>query len=186
MDGIVLQTFLENDTQEIYRLFLDMDGCICDFNKQFEKTSGVPSEGYEETHGKDAFWKIVDSAGEKFWTDMEWMPDGKELWEYVKKYDPTILTAPSRNPASVTGKVKWLKANIPDLPNFDVQRKAKQGWDGKSKILMNAYKYLYAKNKFDILIDDNTKKLDAWKNVGTGILHKNTKDTIEQLKKLGL
>ena len=35
---------------------------------------------------------------------MEWMPDGKELWDYIKDKQPTLLSAPSRNPASRLGK----------------------------------------------------------------------------------
>jgi hypothetical protein len=28
---------------------------------------------------------------------MPWMPEGEELYKYIKKYKPTILTSPSRN-----------------------------------------------------------------------------------------
>lgn len=31
----------------------------------------------------------------RFWMNLEWLPGGKELWEYIKKYDPIILSKPT-------------------------------------------------------------------------------------------
>ena len=179
-----------------FRIFLDMDGCITDFVKEFNKaTAGSnefpPADGlgpheYEMKHGKNTFWKAIETAGEDFWSGMEWLADGKELWSYVSQFDPTILSAPSRDPECITGKVKWLQNNI-NLPNYDVQLKSRRGWDGVSKIILNSNKGQFAVGPNDILIDDTKKKIDMWEAAGgTGILHTSATDTIRQLKELGL
>ena len=180
-----------------YKVFLDMDGCLTDFEKAFEEATqnsnkdvppanGLGPHEYEETHGKKTFWTAIEAAGEEFWSEMDWMPDGKKLWAYVSQFDPTILSAPSRDPRCITGKVKWLKKNV-SLPNYDVQLKSKRGWDGQSKIILNANKGKYATGPQDILIDDTPKKIKMWMEAGgTGILHTNADDTIRQLKDLRL
>lgn len=183
----ILKIFNETDNMaQKYSLFCDMDSVICDLPKQFKKYSGEDINGYEDKHGKAAFWHFPDTVGEAFWSEMDWMPDGQQLWNYVSKYNPTILSAPSKHPTSSTGKVKWLQKHI-TLPNYEVQTKAKHGWDGKSKIILNPDKFRYVRNQYDLLIDDTDKKINDWRKAGgTGILHKNTNDTIKQLKELGL
>lgn len=184
------------ESQKEPLLFIDLDGVLTNFEKAFEEATqdtdefppanGMGPHEYEEAHGKDTFWRAIEAAGEEFWSDMEWMPDGRELWSYVSQFNPTILSAPSRDPKCLTGKVKWLQKNI-KLPNYDVQLKSKRGWDGESKIILNSNKGKYATGPNDILIDDTPKKIKMWQDAGgTGILHKSASDTIRQLKELGL
>ena len=88
-----------------------MDGVLTDFSGDFMKYAklnakvdlderdDVPNNAaarYEKKHGSDAFWKVVESGGLKFWSDMSWNPGGKKLWSYISQYDPEILTAPSK------------------------------------------------------------------------------------------
>lgn len=179
----LLQIF-ENEDQS-WRIFLDMDGCLTDFVGQFQKyanTDLTPQE-YEDKHGKSAFWDISHNI-EEFWTTMPWMPDGKELFESIKHLNPTILSAPSKDPKSTSGKVKWLKDNL-SLPNYNLQTKAKHGWDGSSKIILNADKFRYCSGPRDVLIDDTEKKINPWiAKGGVGILHTNTKNTLNKLREL--
>jgi len=60
---------------------------------------------------KKEFWRTFNSAISnqntsefKYWSELEFMPDGKQLWDYIKKYTPYILTAPTFNPESKEGK----------------------------------------------------------------------------------
>lgn len=186
MANKLTKIFLESDQQAPYHIFCDMDGVLTDFPGQFATYAGEPMEGYEEKHGKAQFWSFAEKAGEKFWTEMPWMPDGQDLWNYIAKYNPTILSAPSRDSKCVTGKVKWLQKNV-KLPNYNLQLKSKHGWDGTSKIILNSDKFRYCSGSKDILIDDTPKKLDPWiKKGGIGILHKSAQETIAKLKELGL
>jgi hypothetical protein len=183
----VFSTLLENETK--YQIFQDLDGCLCDLESHFRNLSGEnlgPKE-YQEKYGKDAFWKKMESFGEEFWSEMPWMPDGKELWDYIKNQNPTILSAPSRDPKSVSGKMKWIEKNLPELANNRLQTKCKNGWDGVSKIILNPDKYRYVRGPNDILIDDTPEKINKWIQAGgTGILHTSAKHTIQMLKELGL
>lgn len=178
--------FLESDQNDFYTLKVDMDGCLTNFELQFQNYTGQPMKGYEECHGKAKFWSIIEKTGEKFWSEMPWMPDGQELWNYIQKYNPTILSAPSRDPKCITGKVKWIKEHL-NLPNYNLQLKSKHGWDGTSKIILNSEKYRYCSGPKDILIDDTPKKINPWiQKGGVGILHTSTENTINKLKELGL
>jgi len=184
--------YISEEEKPDYKIFVDLDGVLCDFMKGFNELLGDESTGqttseYEAEHGKNSIWQVIDPAGVEFWTGLDWMPDGKQLWTYVKSYNPTILSAPSRRKESKIGKTEWLRANLPELPNHHVQTKGKHGWDGSSKIILNSMKHLYASGPEDILIDDTPSKIDAWREKGgTGILHTSAASSIAELKKLGL
>ena len=99
------------------------------------------------------------------------MPDGKELWSYIKSYNPEILSAPSREESSKIGKHVWIKNNIP----------------GVKLILRSAERKQELAEPNAILIDDRKDNIEQWINAGgIGILHTSADDTITQLKKLGL
>jgi hypothetical protein len=99
------------------------------------------------------------------------MPDGQTLWDYIKGYNPYILTAPSMDPGSKQGKTEWV-ARL----------------DGMKKIYFKPARFkqeLSAKNR--ILIDDRADTIERWRSKGgIGILHTSAEDTINQLKQLGL
>lgn len=118
------------------RIFCDMDGVLCDFDKQFQKLIGYAPEKYEEKYGSSKFFKQISNEGEKFWSTMGWTSDGKHLWNNIKKYNIFILSAPIRDKSSITGKKKWLKDNI------DIS---------EDKVIIDSNKQKYAKNKNDIL-----------------------------------
>jgi len=150
-----------------YEVFLDMDGCICGFVEQYCKYAGTTPDEVYYIYKNDIpkFWQPINDGGVEFWSEMAWMKDGKELWEYVKQYNPTILTAPSRGDACPTGKRIWIKRELGDIPT-----------------LIESDKYKYSgENK--ILIDDTKSKIDPWIEAGgIGILHVSTEDTINKLK----
>ena len=108
----------------------------------------------------------------RFWMNLEWLPGGKELWGYIEKYDPIILSKPTDLQA-VIGKKKWVKDHI-GLP--------------KERVQIRYDKSPYAKHegKIGILNDDfesNTSKFSA--AGGLTILHKDIHKTIKELKSFG-
>ena len=155
-----------------YEIYCDMDGVLCDFDKQFKKFSGdISPEEYETQHGKKEFWKLISNQGVGFWVGMPWMPDGKELWEHIKPYNPLLLSAPSSEESSRLGKRLWVKNNIP----------------GTKLILRQAEQKQEFANPNSILIDDRTSNIEQWRaKGGIGILHTSTNNTLKQLKKYGL
>ena len=147
--------------------------------KAREVLGGQPllSEHLDKTHPnfkKDTrnFLYRVLMDNRRFWMNLEWLPDGKKLWDYIKKYDPVILSKPTDLQA-VIGKKKWVKDNI-GLPKERVQ------------IRYDKSPYAQYEGKIGILIDDfesNTSKFDA--AGGRTVLYKNTQHAIKELKSFG-
>jgi len=155
-----------------YEIYCDMDGVLCDFNKRFKEFSNdISPKKFETQHGKKEFWKLISEQGVGFWVGIPWMSDGKELWEHIKPYNPSLLSAPSSEESSRLGKRLWVKNNIP----------------GTKIILCPAeQKQEFAKPNA-ILIDDKESNIEQWNaKGGIGILHISTNNTLEQLKEYGL
>jgi len=161
----------ENINKE-YTIYSDMDGVLVDFNERFKRFSnGIPPTEYEQKFGKDKFWELVDGTGVRFWVGMDWMSDGKQLWDYIKSYNPTLLSSPSRADHSKMGKRIWRQRNLPSTKLILARAANKQNYADPNSIL----------------IDDRESNIDQWiKAGGIGILHTDTASTINKLKELGL
>ena len=155
----------------MYTIFCDMDGVIVDFEKGYtELTNTIPTKSF---NGKAEFWEPISKAGAQWWANLDWMPDGQELWRYIKKYKPNILSSPSQDPSSKVGKEAWLKMNL-------------QNSYKKAYFYNRSNKQLFS-DKNRILIDDLPQTIDEWNaKGGIGILHTSAANTIKELKKLGL
>jgi 5'(3')-deoxyribonucleotidase len=146
-----------------------MDGVLIDFDKGYLKLTGHQLDGSHRTDTN--FWDPINAGGYDFWINLEWMNDGKELWDYIKKYNPSILSAPSRQNESRVAKHDWVNRELP----------------GTQLHLRNAKHKKDFATPNSILIDDRIDNIEGWREAGgIGIHHINTKDTIEQLKKLDL
>ena len=149
-----------------------MDGVLTDFDEQFKKLSnGVPPGEYESKNGKNQFWALVDEGGVGFWVGMPWMPNGQTLWNKIKPYNPTLLSAPSSKNESRLGKRLWVKNNLPGTKLILASAQNKQNYSGANRIL----------------IDDRPSNVEQWRSQGgIGILFISTEQTISELEKLGL
>lgn len=175
--GVLLRQFgkyrpeiFEEDVKEKadYKIYCDMDGVIVDFDKGYKELTGT--EASFDTP-KEEFWTPIQKAGAEFWIKLQWMPDGKQLWNYIKPYNPQLLSAPSRDESSKIGKFVWVKRNIP----------------GTKLILRSAERKQEFATPNSILIDDRADNIQRWKDAGgIGIHHTSAADTIQQLKDLGL
>lgn len=157
---------LENKS---YKIYCDLDGVLVDFDKGYKNLTGrdIAGQFFSDTH----FWDPINTAGYDFWINLEWMKDGKDLWEYIEKYNPEILSAPSRQQESRVAKNDWVNRELPGV--HLILRTAKHKKDFASPN--------------SILIDDRVDNIEGWVLAGgIGIHHVNANDTIEQLKKIGL
>jgi len=154
-----------------YKIYCDMDGVLCDFNKRFEQFGGMSPKEYEAKYGTNKFWDLISKVGEQYWSKMSWTPEGKQLWDYIKQYNPSLLSAPSSDYSSRYGKKLWVQENIPGT---------------KLILSKRANKKDYASGK-SILIDDLDKNINEWRAAGgIGILYTSTGQTLSELKKLGI
>jgi hypothetical protein len=164
------EIFEEGTEEKSHKIYCDMDGVLVDFEKGYEELTGRNIKGQHVSGGPD-FWDPITKAGASFWVKLQWMPDGKQLWEYIKQYTPVLLSAPSREESSKIGKYVWVKREMP----------------GTKLILRSAERKQEFATPQSILIDDRKDNIDRWKEAGgIGIYHTSAADTIQQLKKLGL
>lgn len=159
-----------------YQIYCDMDGVLCNFRARFEHFTGMNPREYEDRFGKNQFWNLIDNeVGLVFWSKMEWTPMGKMLWNFIKPYNPQLLTSPSRANESRLGKNIWVKDNLNPQPKVNFRR-AKEKHD-------------FA-NENSILIDDREDTIERWNNAGgIGIHHPenttNLTPILNKFKKLG-
>ena len=170
--------YIEAKRDNLPFIFCDMDGVLTDFGKAANKVTGLNWEGLRTNQDWDS---IRDTKN--FWANMPWKRDGKQLWKYIKKYNPSILSAsvqPQQDPNCKPGKLRWLSKNL-KLNNSArinlVRRSQKQDY-----VRVNRG----GKIEVAVLIDDYPKNIREWTaKGGIGILHTNTSSTISQLKRLG-
>ena len=186
---ISLKALLEQDKPK-YTLFVDMDGVLVDFDKGYKDLTGM-STAHADAQGRDEFWNLYRNSLEQkdipekdYWSNLSWMSDGQTLWNYVKSYNPYILTAPSVN-FDLPKEQRYKR-------EFNQSMQGKLDWVQRLDNMRNIY-FRAAKFKSDmagpnkILIDDRKDTIDRWNAAGgIGILHTSAANTIEQLKKLGL
>jgi len=157
-----------------YKIYCDMDGVLTDFQKRFEHFAGMLPKDYENKYGTEQFWHLIDQKiGVRFWVGMDWMPHGKQLWDFILPYQPDLLTSPSRHETSRLGKNLWVRNNLNPKP--------------KVIFAYSADKQRYSKENA-ILIDDKKSNINEWSAKG-GIAIRckdgNVDHVIEKLKELG-
>lgn len=152
-----------------YKIFCDMDGVLVDFEKGYLDLTGIDLKG-EHMDGP-RFWDPINRKGYDFWINLDWMPDGKLLWDSIRPYNPTILSAPSSRPESRVAKHDWVDRELgEDVP----------------VILRSAQNKKEFAAPNHILIDDREDNINGWiMSGGIGIHHFNTKDTLDKLIELG-
>ena len=173
-----LYKLIREDEHPKYIIFCDLDGVLVDFDKGYKQLTGKPTH-HADVQVKKEFWNIFNNAISstntsefKYWSELEWMPDGQQLWNYIKKYTPYILTAPTFTPESKEGKRVWVTKHLDNVRKLYFKpASSKAEYSRKNRIL----------------IDDRAATIDDWNaRGGIGILHVNATDTIQQLKQLGL
>ncbi len=177
---ISIKELFKEELSKAYTIYCDMDGVLCDFEARFEHFTGLSPDQYRAKTQKEygdkkadeMFWDVIDhQVGMRFWRGMHWMPEGRALWDYIKPHKPTLLTAPSWHDSSKEGKKAWVEDHIPGTPIVFKPADKKADLSGPNTIL----------------IDDREDTIMSWKaKNGIGILYKNTEQTINELKHLGL
>jgi 5'(3')-deoxyribonucleotidase len=150
-----------------YRIFCDLDGVIIDFNQGYKDLTNITLDKSE--HRSDSkFWEPIEKAGYDFWANLKWMSDGHILWNFISPYNPTILSAPSRQVESRIGKHDWVNRELPGTPLILRSAKHKKDFAAPDAIL----------------IDDRPENIEGWiQEGGIGILHTSAEETINELIK---
>ena len=169
--GDIYTKIIEDIQPPKYTLYCDMDGVLCDFEKRFKDLTGLTPKEFRSENSLNKFWKTIDDDGVRFWVGIPWMPDGKQLYNYIKPNLYSLLSSPSFDNSSRLGKRLWVKNNTPGTKLILAARYNKQDYSEENAIL----------------IDDLELTINEWNaKGGIGILHTSAASTIEQLKALGL
>jgi hypothetical protein len=162
-------------TEFQYKLYVDLDGVMANLEKFVFELTGHWLTDNDEADG-DAWdqFHVMAERNEPTYSIFEMMPDAPQLWDYVKKYKPTILTATGPDYEYATReKTQWVQKHLPGHGEIiTVQRSRKKAEHASPT---------------SILIDDRMVSIGPWtKAGGIGIRHSSAHDTITQLKQLGL
>lgn len=135
------------------QVFLDLDGCIADFDRAVLCLSGQTAQQLGDT----ALFRLIASVP-GFWRDLPLMGDARDLLNVVLPYRPTIITGcPSTGfEQAATEKRQWVERNLGSLPVITCRSKDKQ---------------MHMKAEGDVLIDDWIKNIHRWEDAGGLAIH---------------
>lgn len=159
---------------KIKTVWLDLDGVLVDFLGGLHRALDIPYDinHYPYEKGKwnmltdikelddvpVTFEQCNDACTKNFWENLEWMHDGHDVLRTVMRYfapiDICLLTTCMPNPESVSGKLEWIRRNLPCFYN--------------SAIILDvdASKVLYARPDA-LLIDDRNKNINEFIAAGS-------------------
>jgi ribonucleotide monophosphatase NagD (HAD superfamily) len=156
------------------KIYLDMDGVLCNFEKKFMEYYGFVSLAKRERKEWSKDWEdfILNKKG---FEQLEWFPGGQELLKFIQSTKLPVEILSSSGGEKFYGevtvqKINWLK---------------KHGIHYKSNIVSGRKKKAEYATPNTILIDDTEDVIRSFNKAGgIGILHKDSGKTIETLKKL--
>lgn len=175
------------------KIILDLDGVIVDFLKGaclwWEK------DFFYNVPGNENNWDVAGILGvppkefwdsfnnHRFWANLEWMPDGKEILKLciqaVGVQNIAICTAiPDSCPMGLSGKMEWVKKNIPELYKQTFIGHAKYFFGNPNTILVDDYN----KNYGEFLAHDgNAILVPRYQNANNALRGKTVEYVREQL-----
>jgi len=112
---------------------------------------------------------------EEFWATISPTDDGLQLWVYISRFDPYILTAPMQGEGSKKGKELWIEEYLNPIKP-------------PKEIYMSHEKHNWAVDDLgqpNVLIDDFKTNTVPWAQAGgIAILHTSTNETIRRLEEI--
>ena len=154
-----------------YKIYVDMDGVLSDWEAQFKRYSGgISVDTYDSLYGKKNRFKLVNKNSPDYYANMPWMKDGKLLYNFVNSFPNVEILSHAPDAKSKVGKQQWLKdKGITFETNLVPNRKDKAKFATPDSIL----------------IDDREDVVSDFINAGgKAILHTNSIDTINRLKEI--
>jgi phosphoglycolate phosphatase-like HAD superfamily hydrolase len=156
---------------KIDKIYLDMDGVICDFDKRYEELYGYnPHKVKDKNRWKENFDDFIKT---RQFATLDLMPGAMTLLHglAMSGVPVEILSSSAREDVAKEiseQKEEWLKKYHIDFPrNFPPGKR---------------YKYKYAAPSY-LIIDDTLSVIEDWKEAGGPAIHfKNVKDTMAMLK----
>lgn len=147
------------------RIFLDVDGVLADFTMGAHKKLGHTLDYDNWPHAKGpegwhwerdyglSFESLSTICDFDFWAALPWTSDGRAILDIACCYgDITLLTAPMPHVMSASGKMAWIKRELPEY--------------SKHTLIATESKAVLARTPDSILVDDNQDNVDGWIRAG--------------------
>ena len=167
-------TYSREDAEQFqrhYKLFLDLDGVLADFDRRIMDIFGkLPHQihpGY--------MWSTLAKT-DGFYRHLPWIGEGKDLWNTLSVFGPVILTGVPRGKWAVAQKLDWCERELGSktevITCYTREKPEKAG-------------ELCPEGIIPVLIDDRDKILEAWEKMsGIFIHHKNVQDSLCRFDKI--
>ncbi len=164
-----------------WKVFLDMDGVLADFDRGVKELCGLPirKQEIEDKAADERMWQRIRET-EHFYDRLELMEDAERMFRLLEgQYGVhcEILTGiPKKKRGIITAgedKINWIRRKLSkDIPVNVVYKEEKKN---------------YCTGEECILIDDLARNIEEWEaNGGTGILFTSVDDTIKALREKGV
>jgi hypothetical protein len=159
-----------------YQLFIDLDGVLADFDQGVRRVTGKEPAEIEPRK----MWPVL-ARTPGFYDRLNWMSDGRELWDAVKAFEPAVLTGLPMGKWAEPQKRSWcgreLGVEVPVITGLSRHKAALAHSWMESRGLTE---------KVPLLVDDRLKLKESWEEVGgTFILHLDARTSIAALRELG-
>lgn len=159
----------------ISRIYLDMDGVLCDFHKRYREIFGFEALG-EDRAKKETAGNWTEFITSRQFETLEWFAGGQELLDYVQNLNVPIEILSSTGGAKYHSQVREQKYNW--LNNNEV-------WVDNENIVPGRRIKRFFSYPGHVLIDDTEDVVDEFNQYGgKAILHKDVAETIKTLETL--
>lgn len=157
-----------HEERERMQIYVDMDGVLADFDRQYETVFGT----HADKRLDNVDWKAVRKVAD-FYLHIPPMLDMPQLWRHIGPHRPIVLTGvPLDVPEAPENKRAWVRKHL--------------GREVKVICCRSREKSRYAKAG-DILIDDWEKYRALWlAKGGRWVTHRSAADTIATLSEIGI
>jgi hypothetical protein len=105
------------------KVFCDIDGVLTDFPRAFNEYTGynIPIEDFAEDKFQVAVGKTLPEIDAKldfgFWANLPWTKTGRQFLNFLEwtwgHENICLLSFPSYSPEGPSGKVAWVKKELP-------------------------------------------------------------------------
>jgi len=141
----------------MHELFVDLDGVLADFDAGVKRATG----SYPDELPPRRMWPQLARA-DGFYEHLDWMPDGRRLWDAVEPLRPTILTGLPLGRWAEPQKRAWcareLGEEVPVITcmSRDKAARAREAVpDGRTPVL----------------VDDRERLRESWERMGGIFVH---------------
>lgn len=166
----------EETRMKEWKIYLDMDGVLADFNRGTKELCGIKAQGQGivDPIADEKMWDAIRDT-DHFYDRLELMPGAKKMFRLLEKAPSChceILTGiPKKKRRIYTAgedKIKWVRRKLSkDIPINVVYKEEKKN---------------YCTGRYCILIDDLSRNIEEWEAAGgTGILFTEADEVIQLL-----